>query len=210
MTLARARVHASLHFLRCRSQRSICFGARGDSPNIDCIGLSASGLRDMQASRERPLIWIHAVSLGETRAAEPLIDALAAAVSAAPLLVDAHDADGSRGGRTNRCAHHRACAANLSSVRLAVRGAAFSARVSTGDWASVSKPRRGRISSPSLREQRIPMALVNARLSERSYRRSRRYASLMRETAARFSLALAQTRCRTQIEFDKSERKMSK
>ncbi len=28
---------------------------------------------------ERPLIWIHAVSLGETRAAEPLIDALAVA-----------------------------------------------------------------------------------------------------------------------------------
>ena len=43
-------------------------------------------------------------------------------------------------------------------------------------------------------EQRIPMALVNARLSERSYRLSRRYAALMRETAARFSLALAQTR----------------
>jgi 3-deoxy-D-manno-octulosonic-acid transferase len=42
-------------------------------------------------------------------------------------------------------------------------------------------------------EQRIPMALVNARLSERSFRLSRRYAALMRETAARFSLALAQT-----------------
>jgi 3-deoxy-D-manno-octulosonic-acid transferase len=42
-------------------------------------------------------------------------------------------------------------------------------------------------------EQRIPMALVNGRLSERSYQLSRRYAALMRETAARFSLALAQT-----------------
>ncbi|MDQ3446185.1 MAG: 3-deoxy-D-manno-octulosonic acid transferase [Pseudomonadota bacterium] len=42
-------------------------------------------------------------------------------------------------------------------------------------------------------EQGVPMALVNARLSERSYRLSRRYAALMRETAARFSLALAQT-----------------
>ena len=42
-------------------------------------------------------------------------------------------------------------------------------------------------------QQRVPMALVNGRLSERSYRRSLRYASLMRETAERFSLALAQT-----------------
>jgi 3-deoxy-D-manno-octulosonic-acid transferase len=43
-------------------------------------------------------------------------------------------------------------------------------------------------------ERHTPMVLVNGRLSERSYRLSRRYAGLMRETAERFSLALAQTR----------------
>ncbi|MBC8118353.1 MAG: 3-deoxy-D-manno-octulosonic acid transferase, partial [Burkholderiaceae bacterium] len=35
------------------------------------------GFKRYVADRSRSLIWLHAVSLGETRAAEPLIDALA-------------------------------------------------------------------------------------------------------------------------------------
>ncbi len=53
------------------------------------------------------------------------------------------------------------------------------------------------------------MVLVNARLSERSYRLSRRYAALMRETAARFALALAQTAADAD-RIRRSERRMSK
>jgi 3-deoxy-D-manno-octulosonic-acid transferase len=40
-----------------------------------------------------PLLWVHAVSVGETRAAEPLIAALLEQISGARPAADAHDAD---------------------------------------------------------------------------------------------------------------------
>jgi 3-deoxy-D-manno-octulosonic-acid transferase len=43
-----------------------------------------------------PLIWLHAVSVGETRAAEPLIAALAERLPWPRAAADAHDADRSR------------------------------------------------------------------------------------------------------------------
>jgi 3-deoxy-D-manno-octulosonic-acid transferase len=139
-----------------------------------------------------PVIWIHAVSLGETRAAEPLIDALAARFPRHRFLL------------THMTPTGRAAGADIA-ARLPGRvlqtylpyDLPYAARrflrafrpvlgisVETEAW-----PNLVAIAT----EQRIPMALVNARLSERSYRLSQRYAALMRETAARFSLALAQT-----------------
>jgi 3-deoxy-D-manno-octulosonic-acid transferase len=142
---------------------------------------------------ELPVIWIHAVSLGETRAAEPLIDALAARFPRHRFLL------------THMTPTGRAAGADIAArlpgrvlqtylpydlpyaVRRFLRAfrPVLGISVETEAW-----PNLVAIAT----EQRIPMALVNARLSERSYRLSRRYAALMRETAARFSLALAQTR----------------
>ncbi len=141
---------------------------------------------------ERPLIWIHAVSLGETRAAEPLIDALAARYPRHQFLL------------THMTPTGRAAGADIAArlpgrvlqtylpydlpyaVRRFLRAfrPVLGISVETEAW-----PNLVAIAT----EQRVPMVLVNARLSERSYRLSRRYAALMRETAARFSLALAQT-----------------
>ena len=140
-----------------------------------------------------PLIWIHAVSLGETRAAEPLIDALAVQYPRHRFLL------------THMTPTGRAAGADVAAqlpgrvlqtylpydlpyaVRRFLRAfrPVLGISVETEAW-----PNLVAIAS----ERRIPMALVNGRLSERSYRLSRRYAALMRETAARFSLALAQTR----------------
>ena len=139
-----------------------------------------------------PVIWIHAVSLGETRAAEPLIDALAARFPRHRFLL------------THMTPTGRAAGADIAArlpgrvlqtylpydlpyaVRRFLRAfrPVIGISVETEAW-----PNLVAIAT----EQRIPMALVNGRLSERSYRLSRRYAALMRETAARFSLALAQT-----------------
>ena len=141
---------------------------------------------------ERPVIWIHAVSLGETRAAEPLIDALATRFPRHRFLL------------THMTPTGRAAGADIAArfpgrvlqtylpydlpyaVRRFLRAfrPVLGISVETEAW-----PNLVAIAT----EQRIPMALVNARLSERSYLLSRRYAALMRETAARFSLALAQT-----------------
>jgi 3-deoxy-D-manno-octulosonic-acid transferase len=139
-----------------------------------------------------PVIWIHAVSLGETRAAEPLIDALAVRFPRHRFLL------------THMTPTGRAAGADIAArlpgrvlqtylpydlpyaVRRFLRAfrPVLGISVETEAW-----PNLVAIAT----EQRIPMALVNARLSERSFRLSRRYAALMRETAARFSLALAQT-----------------
>lgn len=138
------------------------------------------------------VIWIHAVSLGETRAAEPLIDALALRFPRHRFLL------------THMTPTGRAAGADIAArlpgrvlqtylpydlpyaVRRFLRAfrPVLGISVETEAW-----PNLVAIAT----EQRIPMALVNARLSERSFRLSRRYAALMRETAARFSLALAQT-----------------
>ena len=140
----------------------------------------------------RPLIWIHAVSLGETRAAEPLIDSLAAHYPDHSLLL------------THMTPTGRAAGADIAArlpgriqqtylpydlpyaVRRFLRAfrPVLGISVETEAW-----PNLVAIAT----EQSIPLALVNARLSERSYRSSRRYAALMRETAARFSIGLAQT-----------------
>ena len=139
-----------------------------------------------------PVIWIHAVSLGETRAAEPLVDALAARFPRHRFLL------------THMTPTGRAAGADIAArlpgrvlqtylpydlpyaVRRFLRAfrPVIGISVETEAW-----PNLVAIAT----EQRIPMALVNGRLSERSYRLSRRYAALMRETASRFSLALAQT-----------------
>ena len=141
---------------------------------------------------ELPVIWIHAVSLGETRAAEPLIDALAARFPRHRFLL------------THMTPTGRAAGADIASrlpgrvqqtylpydLPYAVRrflhafGPVLGISVETEAW-----PNLVAIAT----EHSVPMVLVNARLSERSYRLSRRYAALMRETAARFSLGLAQT-----------------
>ncbi len=143
-------------------------------------------------SSEYPVIWVHAVSLGETRAAEPLIDALAARYPGHRFLL------------THMTPTGRAAGADIAArlpgrvlqtylpydlpyaVRRFLRAfePVLGISVETEAW-----PNLVAIAT----EQRIPMALVNARLSERSYRRSRRYAALMRETAARVLLVLAQT-----------------
>ena len=50
-------------------------------------------------SEPRPLIWLHAVSLGETRAAAPLINALRQEISGMRLLLTAGTATGWAAGR---------------------------------------------------------------------------------------------------------------
>ena len=50
------------------------------------------------APARAPLIWVHAVSVGETRAAAPLITRVAAPLSGPPRTTDAHDADRPRHG----------------------------------------------------------------------------------------------------------------
>ena len=141
---------------------------------------------------DSPLIWVHAVSLGETRAAEPLINSLAERFPRHRFLL------------THMTPTGRAAGADIAARmpgRVVQTYLPYDLPYAVHRFLSTFQPILG-ISVeteawPNLvataSAQHIPMTLVNGRLSERSYRRSRRYATLLRETAARFSIALAQT-----------------
>lgn len=150
------------------------------------------GFARYRVNPSRPLIWIHAVSLGETHAAEPLLDALAERYRQASFLL------------THMTPTGRAAGADIAArwpgrvmqtylpydlpyaVRRFLRAfrPVLGISIDTETWPNLLA---------IANEEQVPMALVNGRLSERSYKLSRRYAKLMRETARRFSLVLAQT-----------------
>ncbi len=140
----------------------------------------------------RPLIWVHAVSVGETRAAEPLLRALADRYPQHDFLL------------THMTPTGRATGAELAArwpgritqvylpydLPFAVRRflRAFRPVVGVG-LETETWPNLLAIAN----DERVPVVLVNARLSEKSLAASRKYAGLMRETARRFELVLAQT-----------------
>jgi len=134
-------------------------------------------------------LWIHAVSLGETRAAEPLIQALRAQRPGLRLLLTHGTATGREAGRA--LLHEGDAQAWLpydtpGAVRRFLRHHRPAAGVilETEIW-------------PNLLHEaqllRLPMTLANARLSERSAAKGRRLAALMRPAVAAFTQVLAQT-----------------
>jgi 3-deoxy-D-manno-octulosonic-acid transferase len=135
-------------------------------------------------------LWIHAVSLGETRAAAALVAALRAQQPRLRLLLTHSTATGRDAGQALMQQPGDAQAwlpyDTPGAVRRFLR-----------HW----QPRVGVLMEtevwPQLQygaeQAGLPMVLANARLSARSERRGRRLAWLMRPAAARMSLCLAQT-----------------
>ncbi|UDF34224.1 UNVERIFIED_ORG: 3-deoxy-D-manno-octulosonic acid transferase [Shinella sp. XGS7] len=134
-------------------------------------------------------LWLHAVSLGETRAAAPLIAALRAQRPGLRLLLTHGTATGREAGQallqpgdaqawlpydtpgaTRRFLRHWQPAAGVL--------------METEIWPSLQH---------SARRAGLPMVLANARLSEKSLRQGQRLAALMRPAAGALSLALSQT-----------------
>ncbi|MDB5796700.1 MAG: 3-deoxy-D-manno-octulosonic acid transferase [Paucimonas sp.] len=140
----------------------------------------------------QPLIWVHAVSVGETRAAEPLIESLLQAWPGCRILL------------THMTPTGRATGAALFS-RHAPRVLQSYLPYDTG-WMVARFLRNFRPALcvlmetevwPNLlhqcRRHGVPVALVNARLSVRSLEKARRLAPLMLPAAAAITLVAAQT-----------------
>jgi 3-deoxy-D-manno-octulosonic-acid transferase len=137
-------------------------------------------------------IMVHAVSVGETRAAEPLVEALLAAWPDCRILLTHMTPTGRATGRA-LFAHHGARVvqsylpydAGLI-VRRFLRH--YTPRVvilmETEVWPNL-------IAACAALE--APVALVNARLSERSLRRGQRFGKLMTDAARAITLVAAQT-----------------
>jgi len=134
-------------------------------------------------------IWVHAVSLGETRAAAPLLDALRAARPGARILLTHGTATGRAAGQ----ALLRPGDAQLwlpfdlpGAVRRFLRHAepAVGVLMETEIWPNL-------LAVASARG--VPVLLANARMSERSRRRGRRVDALLRPAFESLAAALAQT-----------------
>ena len=137
---------------------------------------------------ERPL-WIHAVSLGETRAAAILAQALRARRPGLRLLL------------THGTATGRAEGAKLLQAGDAQAWQPWDTPAAVARFLAHFRPRAGVLMEteiwPNLiaqsAAQGVPLALANARLSEKSLRAARRAAWLMRPAYARLAAAWAQT-----------------
>ena len=141
-----------------------------------------------QASPEQPVIWVHAVSVGETRAAEPLIREL-----------------------RKRHPDHRILITHMTPTGRSTGAALFGDRVTTcylpydfpgavARFLARFRPRVGVLMEteiwPNLvhacRERGVPLYLVNARLSEKSCEKYRKFPELTRTTLQQFAGVAAQ------------------
>ena len=134
-------------------------------------------------------LWLHAVSLGETRAASALIDALRAERPGLRLLLTHGTATGREAGRALlREGDHQTWLPydTPGAVRRFFEHfrPAVGVLMETEIWPNQlhAAQRAG-----------VPMVLANARLSAKSFARGEQLSALMRPAAARVALVLAQT-----------------
>ena len=135
------------------------------------------------------MLWLHAVSLGETRAAQPLIDALREQQPGLRLLLTHGTATGRHAGAAMLRAGDAQAWLPYDTPGAARRflrrfKPAMGVLMETELWPSLMR---------EAERAGVPMVLANARLSERSARKGRRLAALLHPAARRLSLALAQT-----------------
>lgn len=138
---------------------------------------------------DAPLIWVHAVSVGETRAAQPLVDALLAARPDARILLT-HMTPGGRatgeqlfGDRVLRCylpydmphAVRRFLRAWRPSLGLVME---------TEVWPTLID---------ECKHADVPLVLTNARMSARSFKRAAKFGAHAREVFGGFTRVLAQS-----------------
>ncbi|KZE86143.1 lipid IV(A) 3-deoxy-D-manno-octulosonic acid transferase [Chromobacterium subtsugae] len=133
-------------------------------------------------------IWIHAVSVGETRAAQPLVAALRRLWPDAPLLL------------TQMTPTGRATAEALY-PDAEVRYLPYDYPQAAADFLAAYRPRCGVLMETELwpnlihaaAAQRVPLVLANARLSDKSLKGYRRILGLIRPAMRDLAAVAAQT-----------------
>lgn len=141
---------------------------------------------------QRPAIWVHAVSVGETRAAEPLVDALLAAYPDSRIVLTHMTPTGRATGAGLFARHGDLLVQSYLPYDLGFLVARFVRHFSpsicilmeTEVWPNLVA---------TCKAMQVPVALVNARLSERSLRRGLRFGKLMTDAAEAIPVVAAQT-----------------
>ncbi len=137
-------------------------------------------------------IWIHAVSVGETRAAQPLIEAYL--LQGKAILLTCMTPNGRRTGAT-------IFAEAIAQGRLQQVYLPYDLCWSVERFLKAAKPEMGLFMEteawPTIvfraAEMKLPVFLINARLSERSARRVARFGAAGRSLFQAFTAILAQT-----------------
>jgi len=138
---------------------------------------------------DAPLIWVHAVSVGETRAAQPLIDALMAARPDARILL------------THMTPSGRATGEELFGARVLRCYLPYDMPHAVRRFLRAWRPALGLVMEtevwPTLidecRRADVPLVLTNARMSARSYRRAAKFGRATRDVFGGFARVLAQS-----------------
>ena len=141
---------------------------------------------------ERRTFMVHAVSVGETRAAEPLVEALLARWPDCRILLTHMTPTGRATGRALFAKHGERVVQSYLPYDTGVLVRRFlkhfAPRVcilmETEVWPNLIA---------GCARQGVPVALVNARLSERSLRRGQRFGGIMMDAARAMSVVAAQT-----------------
>jgi 3-deoxy-D-manno-octulosonic-acid transferase len=139
-----------------------------------------------------PRIWVHAVSVGETRAAEPLISAL---IQSGEKILLTHMTP------TGRDAGRQLFAEYIASGQLVQSYLPYDIHWAVNSFYRYFSIKVGLIMETevwptlilSARQKSLPVILVNARLSERSARRVSRFSNFAQLIYQSFTKILAQT-----------------
>lgn len=138
---------------------------------------------------DTPLIWVHAVSVGETRAAQPLVDALLAARPDARILL------------THMTPGGRATGEQLFGERVLRCYLPYDMPGAVRRFLRTWRPSLGLVMEtevwPTLIDEckraDVPLVLTNARMSARSFKRAAKFGARAREVFGGFTRVLAQS-----------------
>jgi 3-deoxy-D-manno-octulosonic-acid transferase len=147
------------------------------------------------AQKGRPVIWVHAVSVGETRAAQPLIELLARAHPQAQFVLTHMTPTGRDAGAT------LAAPGSPLAGRITQRYLPYDLPYAMRRLLRSIEPTVGVMMEtevwPNLLHEakaaNVPIVLVNARLSEKSAAKAQRVAALIRPAGAGLTRIVAQS-----------------
>lgn len=139
-----------------------------------------------------PLLWVHAVSVGETRAAQPLIEALLQHYPQHRILLTHMTATGRATGQQLFAQHGERVLQSFFPYDTGWMCARFlrhfkpqiSILMETEVWPNMVR---------QCRRHGVPVLLANARLSARSLRRGQRFGAILLEAAAAIDCVAAQS-----------------
>ncbi|MEI2415788.1 3-deoxy-D-manno-octulosonic acid transferase [Orrella sp. JC864] len=165
--------------------------ARSAGGQWQILGRERFGRHDRPPFAARP-VWVHAVSLGETRAAQPLLHALLA--RGLPVLLTHVTA-------TGRAEGQRLFAAAIAQGQLAQAWLPYDFPEAADRFLAHFQPRCGVLVERELwpnllaaaRRRGVPMTLASARFSESSLAQARWLGAALREALGGLQAVLAQT-----------------